>query len=322
MLDSHVFNHLYALSKQLTPTLEMTTESAGEWWKNNFTLADDFDNNIHKLLVLAFQANNLSSVFNVGYQFALRSMFGSRAPEILQANTLSCLCVSESGGNSPKAILCHADEQGLSGVKTFVTCAPHVDHLFVLFDDCRSSSQEEIKNLRILSISDVKTQQGLVIQDGKPGKFLVEIDKGSVEFNRFDLNKAQVFPEDAHESYSKPFSLLEGLYIRLACAAYLFRLALALNLDRTIQSDLLAQIQLLAGLADNNSFDSHYQLVLDAQARQLVSLLPLIEKHLESQGESFKALWNRDKVIFFMDTPLRVKRLESAWQTIEEVCKV
>lgn len=320
MLTSNLFNHFYVLSKQMKPTLVLENESAGLWWLDNFKLANGFDKDIEKLMALAFQANNLSSVFNVGYQFAIRAMFGKKLPAILQPGCLSCLCVSESGGNSPKAMLCYADQQGLTGVKTFVTCAPQVNHLLVLFDDQREHHKRDSKTLRIAFIQNARQCEGVTIIESDPARFLPNLDKGKVIIENLKLDDIHVLAEDAHEAYSKPFSILEGLYIRLACIAYLFKVCLLVNADKTLQSDVFSELSMLATLASADKQTPYYQLLLDAHARRLFVILANVESLLEGQDEDFKSQWNRDKVIFFIDTQLRIKRLEQAWQTIDTLC--
>src|SRR5690606_25024978 len=118
-----------------------------------------------------------------------------------------------------------------SGIKTFVTCAPHVDHLLLMIDladasGSRSSSfgKKQLRLLRIENVRELEKTGALRIDSSPPAAFLPDVDKGRLTLRCLPFHPEHLLKEaDAHQAYSKPFSVLEGLYIRLAAAASLLR---------------------------------------------------------------------------------------------------
>lgn len=330
--SANLIEQLFAQVAQLKHTACLQDSSAGLWWKQNLAQADHFDSDIDKLSYLAFCAPNFSVAFNCGYQFALKRMFAEECPELFVNGSLSCLCISEQGGNSPKAIECLASKTGVNGVKTFVTCASHIDHVLVMLDDQSASDKDtennsetavDQKNLKLLKISQLplllkEMPEALQIDLSAPSKFLPDVDKGVLKLNNFPLDKGQLLSKPAHEAYSKPFSVLEGLYIRLASTSMLLKLALVQSWDKTLQSDLIAQITLLTSIIENEANTAFGQVLLDTHVRHMDLLLPQVDELMDKSDAQTREHWQRDKVIFYMDFKLRPKRLQQAWAELNE----
>lgn len=292
--------------------------SAGLWWRQNLKSSKDFSHASDKVIFLAFHSENFACAFNVAYQFALRHLFTQQ----IQDDEIACLCVSEQGGNSPALINTQlVKEQNnyfISGEKTFITCADQVDTLFILFDDKSQIKTDNAKTLRVLVISDVRKiiaqqQAGFTLTVAEKSMFVPEIQKGRLKLEHFEVNTSAMLPEEGHQYYSKSFSVLEGLFIRLANVSFLLKWSCYFCWPQSLKADLLAQITVLKQILDGNPLAPQAQILLDAQARMLEQNLTQIETLVLQTPAAFQAHWQRDKIVLFMDAPLRKQRLEKAW---------
>src|SRR5262249_22699802 len=95
------------------------------WWRR-FCESEPAAMTLFDRAVLAgFRGNRVAGAFAGGYQGALRAL----APGRLGHDVIASFCVSEPGGNSPKAIEARLDPQAggrftLSGEKRWSTMAP------------------------------------------------------------------------------------------------------------------------------------------------------------------------------------------------------
>jgi len=295
---------------------------AGLWWQQHLPGSKGLRQVSDKVIWLAFHSENFAGAFNVAYQFALRHLFA----EQIQGEQLACLCVSEQGGNSPKIISTYlAHEQGkyvVSGEKTFVTCADKVDTLLLLLDDRSKGEFDNTKTLRILPIYQVQQiieqqKSGFSLRVSDSGKFLPEIRKGRLKLQDFEVDISTLLAEDGHQYYSKSFSVLEGLFIRLANVSFLLKWSYYFYWPQILKADLLAQIAVLKQIIDTDPLTPQAQILLDGQARMLEQNLPEIETLVLQTPLAFQAHWQRDKLALFMDAQFRKQRLEKAWLQVE-----
>ncbi len=318
ILKSLMQNQTRRKTEVLPQQLGSLDMSAGLWWKENALDYYQEDRLELSLVIMAFNSPNLSACFNVAYQHALRLMF----KELRASHKLACLCISEQGGNGPKAIECEYQSGFISGTKTFVTCAPQVEELYVMVNDkSKQSLDRDTKDLKIIRIQNVQSlvqskENGFDISVSPPAKFLPDIDKGYLHLEQFQIDEEQVLEGNAHESYSKPFSVLEGLCIRLANVSYLLKWAQLLDWSESLKSDLISQIVLLSQCV-KDPFSELSQIIIDSQNRQLTAMLEQVEPLIAKADSQLKQMWQRDKVCFFMDIHYREQRLEGAWKALK-----
>lgn len=287
-------------------------QSAGLWWQHIWQQNRVAQDKAQQIIELAFKAPNFSCAFVAAYQSALQLMF----PQLPATANLACLCVSEKAGNSPKAIDCALKDQKVNGEKTFVTCANAVDTLLVMIDDQTSVQQHAKKSLRLMQIDKVQTLLGKGLQvslsEFNAEKFLPDIGKGNLLLRDFPIDQAVLLSGEAHEVYSKPFSVLEGLCIRLSMCAHLLKWACVYQWPKPLQADLLLQLSALTSALQSSAQSALTQVLVDAQHRLMEKLVTDIDSEAEKHPV-FKTHWQRDKLCLFMDFRLREKRLSNAW---------
>jgi len=304
------------ISKAVGSQEQPRYQSAGGWWKAQ-SETDDAKPVSQQIVHLAFNAPNFSCAFVTAYQFALRTMF----PVLPKGANLACLCVSEKNGNSPKAIESSSKNQKIHGEKTFVTCANSIDTLLIIINDQDLPIIDtQNKALRLVQINNVQAIKNpslsLSLSPYNKDKFLPDIEKGNLLLNDFPMKDAIYWEGDAHQRYSKPFSVLEGLCIRLAMCAHLLKWASVYQWPTVLRADLILQISALANALDCSPQSATTQIIIDSQNRLMEGLIKQIDT-ISVSNSLFNEHWQRDKICLYMDFRLRSQRLENAWQTLE-----
>jgi|GEM_PF-3953295 len=147
--------------------------------------------------------------------------------------------------------------------------------------------------------------------------FMTELEKGQLNLKEFDINihNAEVFPENAHSYYSKPFSVAEGLCMRIASLSYVLKCAVVFSWPKPLQADIIFQITALSTLVEQSK-SPMTQIMIDAQDRMLKQNIQQIEELCKHAPVEFQEHWKNNKLWFFMDVKYREKRLINAWQTL------
>jgi hypothetical protein len=291
---------------------------ASVWWLEQYPKLPDSHSLSMQLTNLSFLAPNFSCTFIAAYQIALRIMF----PEYIYGQNIACLCISEKGRNSPKAIHCTLENGVINGEKSFVTCAQNIQTLLVMLDDKETITSDNTitsdkKNLKLAIVTNTQEimaqKLGLTITLSEPAKFLPEIGKGRLSLNNFPLANAQLIIGDAHDKFSKPFSVIEGLCIRFATCTTLLKWACILNWSEHLKSDLIIQILSLKSCIDDAPLSPITQITIDSQSRAMENIIEQVDSLVTKEDPKLQEHWQRDKVCFYMDFRLRPSRLEKAW---------
>ena len=271
------------------------------------------------------QAGCVGYAFAAGYQAALHSLLGADI-----SKGISALCVTESGGNHPRAIQTTLTQTTskksaevlylLDGSKTFITGGPQADVLLVAATTCEDSQGRPV--LRLVKVPG--TAEGVSVQPMPPLPFVPEIDHASVSFAKVRVPAEDILPGDGYADYVKPFRTTEDIHVTLALCGYLVRVALQtgyapeqlpLWLSLTAQHIQLAQLP---------AADPMTHLLLAGTRRQLEQAIPDLETHWQqastessgtSSGNSF-ADWQRDKALLKVASKAREQRTATALKNL------
>src|SRR5262245_36879762 len=98
-------------------------DGVAQWWQGHRAIALDHDATIDQAIAGGFRADRTGWAFASGYQAALRALFPG-----LPEDRICALCVTESDGNSPRAIHStvrrEANGWRLDGAKRWTTLGP------------------------------------------------------------------------------------------------------------------------------------------------------------------------------------------------------
>jgi hypothetical protein len=285
-------------------------ETVADWWPRHRAIAVEHPSTIQQAIVGGFVADRIGWAFASGYQAALRSLFPD-APY----DKLCALCVTESDGNSPKAIkstLKRVDGGWiLDGAKRWTTLGPEGSLFFVAArDEAATGERPSIKLAGIASGA-----PGVKIQKMPATKFVPEVPHAQLQFE--DVRVDALLPGDGYDLYVKPFRTVEDIHVQAAILAYLMREAQRLGwpehwIERL--SALLAALSTLSNMPPSNA-ETHIGL-----AGALRISAGLIEETqafwLKSAADPAALRWQRDRELLTVAGKARELRTKRAWERL------
>lgn len=277
------------------------------WWKGNQGAGADFAALTDQAIVVSSRSLIPAHAFYTGYQFALRHMFPSRAGKA------AAICISEKGGNHPAAIEARLEDQRMSGVKTFVTAADMVQDVLVAVTTGQDADGRSRLRLVHVRVGDPGIR---VEQDDKRTPFIPEVRRGRLLLEDTPVAAEQILEGDAHNDYSKPFSSLEGLYIRLAMVSWLSALGRARDWPHDLRETLLARVWGLRSLILADPEAAPNPIILAGLLRPLAEIAGEL-----SEGDllpaNLREIWRRDRGLLAGNGRLDKIRLEKAWSAFD-----
>jgi len=285
-------------------------ESVAQWWPQFRDLPSARGEPIIHAVAGGFGADRVGWAFAAGYQAALHALIRN-APR----DRMCAFCVTEAGGNSPKAIQSTLQAHGggwlLNGAKRWTTLGPHGALFFVAARDADSSAERA--SIRIACV-DARTP-GLHVEVMPPTPFVPEVPHAQLQFENAAVDV--LLPGDGYAAYVKPFRTVEDIHVNAAIVAYLLREALRLAWPRSWLERAIANLHALQQLAAAN---------VAAPATHL-ALAGTLAFGAELAGEAddlwartprdlAAARWQRDRGVLGVAGQARTARTERAWQSM------
>lgn len=293
-------------------------DTVGAWWRYFLDAARPFLTPIGRALIGGRVADRVGYAFTAGYVSAIR-----RLVPALGMEEMAALCVSEEGGNHPRAIKAILIEEEnstdghvfhLSGEKSFVTNADIAEILVVA---ASAGTIPEGKNdIRVALVE--RSAPGVAIIPRKPLPFVPEVTHGRVHFDDVQVSREAVLPGDGYAGYVKPFRTIEDIHVFGGLLGYLSNVGMRFHWPRGVIEELfplVASVWSLAG-ADANAPGVH--VALGGLFRRIASFLDGCEAYWkEADGETAQ-MWNRDRPLLDIAAEARSMRLEAAWRRLGE----
>lgn len=232
--------------------------------------------------------------FGAGYQAALRRLIPGH-------QGFGALCVTEAGGNHPRAIETTAAEGRLRGAKRFVLLGERADTLYVLGQVPSEGPRVDLRLFPVASGS-----PGLEFAPGH-SPILPELPHCALTL---DTPAPPPLPGDGWGDYVRPFRTLEDLYVVLALSGHLVRICREYALPESELEGLLPSVLALLE-ATRMEADSK------ALHRALGALLPAAVLAFgglswERVDPAVRSRWERDQRILGVGGAARRRRLERA----------
>lgn len=290
--------------------------SVSQWRSEIFTNLGRYSTWLDKAMAGGFLSDRLAYVFLSGYQAALHAKF-----PMLNPYKIAAFCVSEQGGNRPKAIQTSMQGEGegykLDGSKTFVTCAEYADELLVAA--CDLSKTMTRPHIKILHLAGVV--KGARIEEDKVLPFMPELKRGRLTLDGCICPASSLLEGDGYADYIKPFSPLEALYVMAAGVSYMVRLARLYAWPEFFIEQSFAVLVSIQGANFSDPEAIENQIFISGLKEQVKALVVLTE-HADYWADSDPEVhkrWLRDKVMLMMPDRAHGVRLERAWQNLRQV---
>lgn len=285
-------------------------KSMAEWFQGFNDSVRDYDSSLDRAILGGRMSRDVGHAFVSGYQSALERLFGMESP------MLASLCVSERGGNHPRAIETRLSTDGdrfvLNGHKQFVSGAEDSQQLFVAATT--GTSSEGYPTLKLVRVD--ARQSGVNVRPMPPLGFVPEISHGTVTLQDVRIAPDQVLPGDGYLQYIKPFRTLEDLHVLAALAAFRMGEAIESNWDKTEQALHLPPLLALRQLNTMpiNAPETH--LALFACREQMNVLFAATDdQYRQRNPEGFKR-WERDRKLLDIAGKAQNQRTQKAWKAV------
>ena len=311
MGDTHAL--LRRLLRALPETVPVGDDIAG-WWRRFQTTEPTRMIAFDRAVLAGFRANRVAGGFAGGYQGALRAL----APGRLSDDVIASFCVSEPGGNSPRAIEARlADRPGggfaLNGQKRWSTMAPVADVLLVAAH--RGADDAGRKRFKLVRV-DAKAS-GLTITRMPPTKFIPEIPHAELELRDVGVSADALLPGDGYADYVKRFRTVEDLYIHGGILGYAFGAARRFGFPQTVIERLGSAIVATRVLASLDFDAPETHIALAGTLARDANLLDHSDAHWEKAEETERAAWRRDRQGFgSVAGALHEARRVRAWERL------
>ena len=314
MISSELISLLLVKDKAIIGAAEVN--SIPQWKLEVFSNLGCYESSLDKAIAGGFLSDRMAYVFLSGYQAALHARF-----PMLNADKIAAFCVSEQGGNRPKAIQTSMRHESkgyeLNGSKTFVTCAEDAEELLVAaYDSAANTERPQIK----IFLIDAKTE-GACIEETKALPFMPELKRGSLILDGCKCSRSSLLDGDGYADYIKPFSPLEALYIMAAGVSHMIRLAHMYAWPDTFVEQCLAVLVSIQGANFENSEAVENQLHINGLKELIKGLVVSTENpdYWNHSDPEIHKRWLRDKIMLMMPDRAHGVRLERAWQRLRQV---
>lgn len=263
-----------------------------------------------KALIGGFCSQQFSFSFLAGYQAALEAMF----PGIADPDRLKALCISEEKGNHPKMIETRLVNNLISGQKTYITAGTAAEQLFVL---CKTPEVDEGRPvLKMVILS--PTMEGIQVEHF-PLPILTEVEHGRMTLNDVIISTKQILTGDGYLTYTKPFRTREDIGVGTAYQAMLLRQAMEYGWEEELRDQLMLSLYNLSKFHDMKPLDPQTHLLLTANEKRFLDLLPSIEENISTHSpEAFQQDWKTNNKVIAFAKKIKEIRLEKARRVLFE----
>lgn len=291
-------------------------EAVGAWWPRQVALSAGHARPIQSAIAGGFAADRLAWAFCAGYQAALRAL----VPQ-LPADALASLCVTEAGGNHPRAIKTtlspHSDlprKFVLDGAKRWTTLGPDSALLLVAARTANAADDARVP-LKLALVH--QGALGVSLRPMSEIRFIPEVAHAEVRFERVLVAEHEVLEGDGYARYVKPFRTLEDLHVHAAILAYLLREARRLAWPRAWVERALAALYALSAIAREDASAPATHVALAGALETGAALLREAEACWDAAANDAASLrWKRDRALLSVAASARAKRIERAWERI------
>jgi hypothetical protein len=296
------------------PVVVAVGDDVAAWWHHVRSSEPDIVAPFDRAVLAGFRGDRLAGAFAGGYQGALRAL----APGRLADDVIASFCVSEPGGNSPRAIEASLTPRAaggfaLDGQKRWSTMAPVADVLLVAAHQGLDAGGR--KRFALVAVD--ARAPGVTIRRMPPTKFVPEIPHAELELHDVGVRPDAVLPGDGYTGYVKRFRTVEDIHIHGGVLGYFLGAARRFAFPQTVVERTVAAIVAARALAllDPDAAETHVALA-GTLARD-ANLLDHSDAHWEKVDEAERARWRRDRQGFgSVAGALREARRVRAWERL------
>jgi hypothetical protein len=289
-------------------------DDVASWWRAFLAAEPGPLTPMDRAVLAGFRADRLAGAFAGGYQGALRALVPGR----LADDVIASFCVSEPGGNSPRAIESRLTLRPgggfvLNGRKRWSTMAPIAGVLLVAaYEGVDGTGRKRFKLVRVDA-----TAPGLTITRMPPTKFIPETPHAELALADVPVAADAPLPGDGYNDYVKRFRTIEDIHIHGAVLGYFLGAARRFAFAPTVIERALSAIVAIRALAAMDFDAPETHIALSGALARDANLLDHSDAHWEKAEEGERARWRRDRAGFgSVAGQLREARRVRAWERL------
>lgn len=297
-----------------TPAVIEVGEDLAAWWRRFRAAEPDRRSPFDRAVIAGFRADRVAGAFAGGYQGALRALVPGR----LSDDEIASFCVSEPGGNSPRAIDAMLVPRAgggftLNGHKKWSTMAPVADVLLVAAHE----GVDEAGRKRFKLVWVAARSPGVTITRMPPTKFVPEVPHAELELCDVAVSAEALLPGDGYAGYVKRFRTVEDIHIHGAVLGYVLGAARRFDFPQTVIERLASAIVATRTLAALDADAPETHIALAGTLARDTNLLDHSDAHWDKAEEGERTRWRRDRQGFgSVAGGLREARRQRAWERL------
>jgi len=314
-----------SLPSHLLELLLAPTAAPGEcpdvsaWWPRHLAIVREWKLPIERSIAGGLAADRAGWAFACGYQASLRALLPA-----LPDDALAAMCVTEEGGNQPRAIRSALRDAGggrlrLDGSKRWTTLGPASGLLLVAAADLRGEPGERPR-IRVARVD--AGAPGVALQPMPDARFVPEVPHARVAFDGVSIEEDALLPGDGYDGYVKPFRTIEDTQVSAAVLAYLLAESRRRDWPHAWCERALSTLLAFSDVAllDPAAAPTHIAL-----AGALASAHELFAQAgaLFAQGAQDEPArrWARDSALLQVAGGVRAQRAARAWERVDAVSR-
>jgi len=297
------------------PAVLPVGDDVGVWWRAFCAAEPAPMSPFDRAVVAGFRADRLAGAFAGGYQGALRTLVpGTLADD----DVIASFCVSEPGGNSPRAIESRLTPRAgggftLNGQKRWSTMAPVASVLLVAAHEGVDDAGR--KRFKLVCVD--ASAPGVTITRMPPPKFIPETPHAELRLEDVAVTEDALLPGDGYNDYVKRFRTVEDILIHGAVLGYFLSAARRFDFPETVIERTISAVLAMRALAelDFDAPETHVALA-GALARD-ANLLDHADAHWDKAEPEERDRWRRDRKGFgSVAGEIREARRRRAWERL------
>jgi alkylation response protein AidB-like acyl-CoA dehydrogenase len=279
------------------------------WWPRHRALASVWRNPLDRAIAGGFAADRLGWAFASGYQAALHALFPA-----LPEDRICALCVTEAGGNHPRAIASTLTRAAggwrLDGAKRWTTLGPQGGLFLVAARDAAVSGERVALHIaRVPSDS-----AGVTIEPMTETRFVPEVPHARLRFDNVGVADDALLPGDGYDDYVKRFRTVEDIHVHAAVLAYLVGEARRLDWPPAWLERAAAALHALRAIAQEDPSLPATHIALAGALAIGEALVAQADTHWRGARGEAAARWQRDKELLEVAGTARALRTARAWE--------
>lgn len=284
-------------------------DSLTAWWTATAEARGRFSTPIDRALVGGALADRIGYAFASGYSEALRAL-------VPGLDGIAALCVTEAGGNHPRAIETKLAPTGdgryeLTGHKKWATVGSLAQSLLV----CASIGNEGgVNRLRMVRVP-ANAPGVTVVPSTAP--FVPEIPHAEITLDHVVVGEADLLPGDGYADYVKPFRTVEDIHVHAALLGYAIGVARRRSFPRDLVERLVALAMTARAAAHADARDTALHVALAGLFGLVARELAVLEAASSAAPDDEWQRWQRDRALLGVAGKAREARRDKAWSRID-----